>query len=191
MLHALETSPHSESTIIVLWGDHGWHLGEKNHWRKFTLWERSCRAPMLMVVPGLTRPDGRCLRPVEFLDIYPTLVDLCGLEPNKSLEGVSLRPLLKDPGAAWDRGASTSNGPDHIAIRTGRWRYIRHPDGEELYDHQVDPNEWKNLAGAAQLASVKKELAARLPATTNRRKLRVFDDLPEAEQRKLRGEPRA
>ena len=161
---ALEKSPLAENTIVILWGDHGWHLGEKLHWRKFTLWEEADRAPLMMVVPGVTQAGGRCERTVSFMDIYPTLADLCDLPIGEHLEGVSLRPLLDNPQARWPRPAITTHGRHNHAVRSERWRYIRYADGsEELYDHWVDPLEWTNLAGDARHAEVKRELAKWLP----------------------------
>jgi len=187
LMAALDNSRYRDNTIVVLWGDHGWHLGEKRHWRKFTLWERSCRAPLTVMAPGVTRAGGVCRRPVEFLDLYPTLADLCGLPANPKVEGRSIRPLLANPDAPWDHGAITSNGPDHISVRTGRWRYTRHPDGEELYDHNSDPNEWTNLASRAEHRPLMRDLAALLPRHASRKELRHFDKLPESEKARLRG----
>ena len=164
LLDALDASPHAQSTIIVLWTDHGWHLGEKLHWRKFTLWEEAGRVPMVFIVPGLTKAGTRCERTVSLLDIYPTLADLCGLPVEKHLEGRSLKPLLKDPAAEWDRPVITTHGRNNHSVRSERYRYIRYSDGtEELYDHENDPMEWTNLAGQAKCAEVKKELAGWLP----------------------------
>jgi len=164
LLDALDKSPYAEQTIIVLWTDHGWHLGEKLHWRKFTLWEEAGRVPMVFVVPGLTTPGTKCDRTVSLLDIYPTLADLCGLPVGKHLEGRSLKPLLADPAAEWDRPVITTHGRNNHSVRSQRWRYIRYSDGtEELYDHQSDPMEWTNLAGQAKYAEVKKEMAGWLP----------------------------
>lgn len=164
VIEALDRSPHKDNTIIVLWSDHGWHLGEKLHWRKFALWEEATHNQLMFVVPGVTRPGGRCDAPVSLLDIYPTLVDVCGLRKNDALEGVSLRPLLKDPRAQWDRPALTTHGRNNHSIRSQRYRYIRYSDGtEELYDRQADPMEWNNLAKDPKLASVKAKLAAWLP----------------------------
>jgi arylsulfatase A-like enzyme len=165
VLDALEKSPHGTNTIVCFWGDHGWHLGEKSHWRKFALWEEATRAPLLWVVPGVTRPGGRCERAVDFMSIYPTLCDLAGVPAPKHVEGASLRPLLADPKAAWDKPAVTTHGRNNHALRTERWRYIRYADGgEELYDHRADPYEWTNLATRAEHALLKKELAAQLPS---------------------------
>jgi len=164
LLDALDKSPYARNTIIVLWADHGWHLGEKLHWRKFTLWEEAGRVPLIFVVPGLTRPETRCERTVSLLDIYPTLADLCGLPIGEHLEGKSLKPLLEDPTAAWDRPVVTTYGRQNHSVRCERWRYIRYSDGtEELYDHQNDPMEWTNLAADPKAAAVKEKLAGWLP----------------------------
>jgi arylsulfatase A-like enzyme len=164
LIAALDKSPYAKNTIVILWGDHGWHLGEKLHWRKFSLWEEADRAPLLMVVPGVTQPGGRCPRTVSFMDIYPTLADLCGLPVGEHLSGKSLRPLLEDPQAAWDRPAITTHGRHNHAVRSERYRYIRYNDGsEELYDHEQDPQEWTNLAGKPEHAAVIKQLAKWLP----------------------------
>jgi len=164
VLDALDRSPSADHTIIVLWTDHGWHLGEKHHWRKFTLWEEADRVPMIFIVPGLTRPGTRCERTVSLLDIYPTLADLCGLPVGEHLEGDSLRPLLADPEAKWDRPVVTTHGRNNHAVRSERYRYIRYSDGaEELYDHEQDSMEWTNLADDPKLAEVKEDLARSLP----------------------------
>ena len=134
VLDALDKSPHRDNTIICLWSDHGWHLGEKEHWRKFALWEEATRSPLIWSVPGLTKPGSRCERPIDFTTIYPTLVELCGLEKPAHLQGVSIKPLLADPNAEWTRPAMTTFGPGNHAVRSDRWRYIRYADGgEELY----------------------------------------------------------
>ncbi len=146
ILDALDASAYRDNTIIVLWSDHGWHLGEKLHWKKFALWEEATRSPLMFVVPGLTVQDARCDQPVSLIDIYPTLVDICGLSGMPGLEGRSLRPFLKKPGAAWERPALTTFTQQNHSLRTRRWRYIRYRDGtEELYDRASDPHEWTNL----------------------------------------------
>ena len=177
VLKALESGPNRDNTIIVLWTDHGWHLGEKKHWRKFTLWERSCRVPMMFVAPGVTKADQRCPRTIELLDIYPTLIDLCDLPPRDSLDGRSLRPLLANPNATWDKPAITSLGPDKTSIRTERWRYTCYPDGEELYDHHSDPNEWYNLASKQEYAGTVERLSAMLPTGVSRKRVKRWKDL--------------
>ncbi len=166
VLDALDASPHAKNTVIVLWSDHGWHLGQKHHWRKFALWEESTRNVFAMVAPGVTKPGTRCERVVSLLDVYPTLIDVCGLPKRAGLEGQSLVPLMKNPSMKWDRPALTTYLRGNHALRDERWRYIRYNDGgEELYDHQNDPHEWTNLAEKAEFASVKKRLAAWLPKT--------------------------
>ncbi len=168
LLDAFGKSSAKENTVIVLWGDHGWHLGEKHHWRKFALWEEATRAPLIWVAPGVT-PEGQlCPRTVDFMSIYPTLCDLAGLAKPPHLEGVSLLPLLKDPNAEWDRPAVTTHGFGQHAARSERWRYIRYSDGsEELYDHDADPYEWRNLAKFPEHSDVKKQLAAAFPKVNN------------------------
>jgi arylsulfatase A-like enzyme len=164
LLGALDKGPHRDNTIIVFWGDHGWHLGEKEHWRKFALWEEATRAPLIWVAPGVTKP-GVCERTVDFLSIYPTLCDLCGIATPKHVEGVSIRSLLADPKATWDRHAMTTHGYQNHAVRTEKWRYIRYADGsEELYDEAADPYEWTNMADKPSVAEVKTALAKHLPA---------------------------
>ena len=164
LIDALDRSSYADNTIIVLWTDHGWHLGEKSHWRKFALWEEATRVPMIFVAPGLTEAGVRCDRTVSLLDIYPTLADLCGLPTDGQLEGRSLKPLLKNPATQWDRPVITTHGRGNHAVRSERWRYIRYSDGnEELYDHENDPMEWNNLAGDPKYGQTKKELAEWLP----------------------------
>jgi arylsulfatase A-like enzyme len=164
LIDGLDQSPSKDNTVIVLWGDHGWHLGEKLHWRKSTLWEEATRAPLIWVVPGLTKADGVCQRTVDFMSIYPTLTDVCGLPTPKHVEGESIRPLLANPDAPWDRPARTTFQFNNHAVRTEKWRYIRYHDGgEELYDETKDPLEWTNLAAKPEYAEVKKDLAKWLP----------------------------
>jgi arylsulfatase A-like enzyme len=166
LIDAFDDSPHAANTNIVLWSDHGWHLGEKLHWRKFSLWEESTRNVLAFVAPGVTKPGGRSPRTVSLIDIYPTLIELCGLPARQGLEGVSLGPLLRDPNAAWSRPAVTTYGRNNHSIRSERWRYTRYSDGgEELYDHNADPMEWENLAGRPQYATIQRELARWLPQT--------------------------
>ena len=164
VLDAYDKSSHKENTIIVFWGDHGWHLGEKEHWRKFTLWEEATRAPFIWVVPGVTKAGGICKSPVDFMSIYPTLCDLSSLPKPAWVEGDNIKPLLADPAAAWSGVGITTYGQNNHAIRTDRWRYIRYADGgEELYDHSNDPYEWTNLASKPEHAELKAELAKYFP----------------------------
>lgn len=171
VLDALDESGHAESTVVVLWGDHGWHLGEKHHWRKFALWEEATRVPLLISAPpgtpGLpegTRDGAVSPRPVNLLDIYPTLLELAGLEPQPRLDGRSLVPLLRNPELPWQPTVTTYGRLNH-AVRSDNFRYIRYADGaEELYDHRVDPMEWTNLAEDELYAEAKRELAKWLPS---------------------------
>lgn len=164
VLDAFDQSPHRGNTIICFWGDHGWHLGEKEHWRKFALWEEATRAPFIWVVPGVTKPGGVCRRTVDFMSIYPTLCDLAGIAKPAHVTGANIRPLLADPQAAWTTPALTTFHQNNHALRTERWRYIRYADGgEELYDHDADPYEWTNLAAKPEHAELKKELASHFP----------------------------
>jgi arylsulfatase A-like enzyme len=165
LLDALDASRHGKETIVVFWGDHGWNLGEKEHWRKFALWEETTRVPLIIAAPGVASPGARSSRTVSLMDLYPTLIELGGLPRKPGIEGLSLVPLLKDPGAAWDHPAVTTEGRNNHAVRSERWRYIRYADGtEELYDHDNDPREWTNLAGDPQWAQVKADLGRHLPS---------------------------
>jgi len=146
LMDALEKSPRADNTIIILWSDHGMHIGEKEQWEKFTLWEESTRVPLIVVAPGSTKAGSRCGEPVSLIDIYPTLNELCRLPIREDIEGASLCKLLRDPSRHRAAPAITTWGRGNHAIRTKRWRYIRHGNGEEeLYDHRVDPDEFTNL----------------------------------------------
>jgi arylsulfatase A-like enzyme len=166
LIDALDASDKKDNTIIVFWTDHGWHLGEKEHWRKFALWEEATRTPMVIVAPGVTEPNQRCDRPVNLIDIYPTLMELCGLDKREELVGTSFGPLLANPSMKWDRPSLTTHGRLNHALRSDRWRYIRYADGsEELYDHQSDPMEHTNVADRPENKAVIKKLAKWLPTT--------------------------
>ncbi|MBB5037043.1 sulfatase [Prosthecobacter dejongeii] len=165
LLDGLDASPRKDKTMIVWWTDHGWALGEKQHWRKFALWEETTRTSCAIVAPGITQPNLVCKAPVDYMNIYPTLCELTGLPLPAHVKGASLMPLLKDPTVAWDQVAICTHGRGNHGVRDARWRYIRYADGsEELYDHTQDPNEWTNLAQDKGLAEVKAKLAAALPA---------------------------
>jgi iduronate 2-sulfatase len=156
VLDALDASAYRDNTIIVFFGDHGWSLGEKHHWRKFALWEEPTRAPLIWVAPGVTRAGTTSNRTVDFMSIYPTLSELCGLPIPAHVEGATIRKLLADPAAKWDRPALTTHGYENHAVRTAQWRYIRYRDGgEELYDETKDPHEWTNLATDPKYDQVK------------------------------------
>jgi len=164
LLDALADSPHKDNTIVVLWGDHGWSFGEKQHWRKFALWEEPTRMPYIWYAPGVTKSDVICDRPVDLMTVYPTLCELTGLPTPEFVEGQSLLPLLKDPNAPWTLPAITTHGRNNHAVRSDQWRYIRYADGgEELYDHTDDPYEWKNLARDPKFSETITELRAALP----------------------------
>jgi arylsulfatase A-like enzyme len=164
VLDALERSDHRDNTIVVLMSDHGFHLGEKNHWQKSTLWEEATHCLLMIRAPGTTRAGGKSERCVSLQDVYPTLVELCGLEPASKPEGRSLVPLLKEPGAEWPSTAITAFSDRNVSIRTERFRYIRYRDGqEELYDCAADPHEWTNQAANADFAATLKELRAAVP----------------------------
>ena len=163
LLDTLEESGLADNTIVVLWGDHGYHLGEKDITGKNTLWERSTRVPLIFAGPGV-KAGQRCTRPAELLDMYPTLIELCGLTERDDLEGISLVPQLRDVTAVRERPAITSHNQGNHGVRSERWRYIRYGDGsEELYDHQNDPQEWTNLADNRKFASVLEEHRRWLP----------------------------
>jgi arylsulfatase A-like enzyme len=169
LLDAFEKSPHKDNTIICLWGDHGWSLGEKSHWRKFALWEEPTRMPLMWVVPGVTKPGTICDRPVDLMSLYPTLMELTGTTKPAHVEGVSIKPLLANPKAAWTQPAVTTYRFKNHAVRSAEWRYIRYENGEEeLYDEVKDPNEYTNLAGKPEFAAKKVELAKFMPKTDQR-----------------------
>jgi len=162
-----------DNTIIVLWGDHGYDVGEKKI-AKSALWEQTTRTPLIIHVPEKLR-DSRwnttatiCKHPVSLLDLYPTLIDLCGLPANEKNEGRSLAPLIRNPETDWPWPAVITHSPHWLgnnhAIRSRRWHYIHYSDGgEELYNVFSDPYQWNNLASDPDHAAVKEELKQWLP----------------------------
>jgi len=172
VLDALDQLGLADKTVVVLWGDHGWSLGEHGQWQKTLLFEESARVPFIVALPN-AKARGVCSRTVELLDVYPTLADLCGLEPPKTAEGRSLQPLLENPRAKWSKPAITqqmrSTGERRImgySVRTERWRYTEWDGGNagaELYDHDADPHEWNNLAQNPNFAKTVAELKSLLP----------------------------
>ena len=163
VLDTLEVIGQTQNTVIVLWSDNGWHLGEKEMTGKTTLWERSTHVPLIFAGPGVSK-GAKCARPAELLDIYPTLVDLCGLPARKGLEGHSLLAQVGKADAPRKWPAITTHNLGNHAVRSERWRYIHYADGsEELYDLQADPHEWANLAPDPKYARVVREHSRWLP----------------------------
>jgi arylsulfatase A-like enzyme len=180
ILDALQESPYHENTLIVLWSDHGFHLGEKEHWEKFALWEKTTRTPFIVAVPGMEQEGRVCHYPVSLLDIYPTLIELCDLETRPEVEGNSLLPLLENPDTEWNQPAIMTYGQGNHAVRSQQWRYIQYADGsEELYDHRSDPHEWFNLAADVDYRATIQELKKWLPAS---------DAYPEQDMEAWRGD---
>ena len=165
LLDTLDQSGAAANTWIVLWSDHGWHLGEKQHWGKWTGWERSTKVPLIIVPPKRLAkrfaPGGsRCAQPVGLIDLFPTLAEACSLHAPKQLDGQSLLPLLREPANETGRVLPTTFDRGNLSLRTTRWRYLRYANGEEeLYDLQADPNEWTNLANDPKYAELKDRLA--------------------------------
>lgn len=166
VLQALKTSPLADNTIIVLWSDHGWHLGEKLQWRKLTLWEEATHIPLIISGPGIAAGQ-RCHAPVSLLDIYPTLAGLANITPHQAQDGHNLMPLLKKPDSDWEYAAVTlwqmHGNQNHFAIVDQRYRLIRYADGtEELYDHQEDAHEWRNIVNQDAYQGIRKRLSGKL-----------------------------
>ena len=174
VLDALDRLKLADNTIVVLWGDHGWSLGEHGQWQKRLLFEEVARVPFMIALPR-AKVAGVSPRPVELVDVYPTLADLCGLTPPSNLEGKSLRPLLENPKASWAKPAITQvlrneGGKPMMgySVRTQRWRYNEWDGGvagAELYDQDADPHEYQNLAKDPKYASQVAELKGLLPKT--------------------------
>jgi arylsulfatase A-like enzyme len=163
LLDGLAESPYADNTIVVIWGDHGWHLGEKLKYGKTLLWQESCRVPLMVKVPGVTPKNKRCDGVVNLIDMYPTLIDLCDLPANPKNDGRSFAPLLHDPDMEWNHPTLTTYGRGNHRIYDGRYSYITYRGGEELYDHQDDPMEWTNLARHSEYVDIKARLKACLP----------------------------
>ncbi|MEQ9286269.1 MAG: sulfatase [Cyclobacteriaceae bacterium] len=154
VLTALDNGEYGDNTYIVLFSDHGFHQGEKERYAKRSLWEDGARVPLIIAGPGIS--DGKvCTKPVQLLDIYPTLLELSGLKADPLHEGHSLVPLLEDVNADWDYMARTSFGPGNYAIVSEQYRFVQYNDGsEEFYDHKNDPNEWYNVAGQPEYTQI-------------------------------------
>ncbi|MDP6047057.1 MAG: sulfatase-like hydrolase/transferase, partial [Phycisphaerae bacterium] len=163
VLKALDKSPYKDNTYIVLFSDHGFHLGEKERWAKRSLWEDGTRTPMIIVGPGLAK-GVKCDQPAQLLDIYPTLLELTGRKADPLHEGNSLAPLLKDPNADWPHMARTSFGPGNYAIVSRRYRFIQYNDGsEEFYDRAKDPGEFNNVIKNPKYAEAITQHRRRVP----------------------------
>ena len=166
LLDALDQSAFRTNTIVALWTDHGFHVGDKDTWEKFTLWSESTRVPLVLVAPGVTQPGTVCARPVSLLDLYPTLLELGGLPPNPRNDGVSLVPWLKNPDLPKMRPAIITNERGNHAVRNDRYHYICYANGdEELYDMLQDEGQWDNLANDPRYGAAKAEIAGWLPQT--------------------------
>lgn len=168
VLNALEKSAYRDNTIVVLWGDHGYNLGEKDHFAKSALWEETSRTPLIIYAPGVSRKQSRCKQPVGLVDLYPTLIELCGLPPRDDLDGRSLAPLVRDPEQDWPYPALITHSPywfgTNHAIHSRQYHYIHYRDGgEELYDNMADPYGWKNLANDPKYTQAKEKLKRWLP----------------------------
>lgn len=165
VLDALEKSGRADNTIVAIWSDHGFMLGEHYMWRKGQLRDESTMVALMMRAPGVTKPGSVCKRPVETIDIFPTLLDLCGVPPPKGIEALSMRPLLENPDSPWKKGALMHGGSRARSICTERWRYSEYekaPDRAELFDQQSDPGEFTNLAKDPKHGDVVAELSALL-----------------------------
>ncbi len=176
LLDTLERLHLAHKTIVVFHSDHGYHLGEKNLWQKMSIFEESARVPLIVAVPGNHANGQTCARPVELVSLHKTLTDLCGVAPGSTVEGYSLRPLVEDPAAEWEHAAYSQVTRDvksdpnargrreeimGRSVRTARWRYTEWGEGRygsELYDHDRDPMEMKNLAQDPSSAEVLAEL---------------------------------
>lgn len=165
LLDALEKNNLMEKTIVIFWSDHGYFLGEKGLWYKRKTFERSVRVPMMISGPGIKK-GGNCFRTVELLDLYPTAVELSGHIVPENLDGISLKPLLENPNAAWNRPAISQvhhhQKRQGYSIRTEKWRYTEWTEGKELYNHDHDPDEKTNLAKQEQYNDVMSTLSLQL-----------------------------
>ena len=163
VLDAFDKGSYGGNTFIVLFSDHGFHIGEKERHAKRSLWQDGARVPMMIIGPGI--PKGQvCNKPVQLLDIYPTILELSGLKADPKHEGNSLVPLLKNPESDWEHYARTSFGPGNYAIVSERYRFIQYNDGsEEFYDHENDPNEWYNVITKEKYVKIIEEHRLQIP----------------------------
>jgi arylsulfatase A-like enzyme len=162
ILDAIEHSPDRDNTIVILWGDHGWQLGHKERWEKFSLWKQGTQSPLIIRGPGVTL--GECARAVSFLDIAPTVLQMVGASVPAELQGVSLTPLLRNPSAPRTVPAVVTYLPGNNSVVLDHWNYIRYADGsEELYDHRSDPAEYRNLIKEPAASAIVAQLRPHLP----------------------------
>lgn len=163
VMSKLKETGRDRNTIVVFFGDHGFHLGEHLLWQKMTLFEESCRVPLAIAAPGVTAAGGVCRRPVECVDLFPTLAELCGVKTPGGLESVSMAPLLRDPARQWKKGAFTYIRGGKT-VRTEEWRYTEWggPENAELYDRRKDPREIANVARNGAHTARVRELSALL-----------------------------
>lgn len=165
VVDALNNSEYKNNTIIVFWSDHGYHLGEKRSFRKFTLWEEATRVPFIIYDPTNVEGNGKKSgAPVSLIDIYPTLLNYAGIEKPTYSDGTDLSPLLKNPDAKRETPALTTWGRGNYSLRSEKWRYTVYFDGsEELYNQETDPFEWNNLAENSEFVQIKNEMKKYLP----------------------------
>ena len=197
VLDALEIGPNKDNTIVVLWSDHGWHLGEKQHWQKYTGWRVCTRVPLMVRVPQGTAglPNGtvagtKCNAPVNLMSLYPTLTELAGIPKKETNTGPSLVPLLKDSEADWPHVSITYLGrPGNYGLSGRRFRYIAYDNGdEELYDIDNDRYEWTNLATKADSAAQLAKLKSHVPKTFAKYENASVGSLPKLKWNLLNGE---
>ena len=189
LLDALDKSPLSKNTIIVLWSDHGFHIGEKENWEKFALWDQTTRVPFFIHAPGISANAKECRQAVTLTDIYPTLCELAKIPIPNQCDGTSLVKHLKDPSLVTKRTSLTSfqfwgeKTPSH-AVSDERYRYISYGNGfEELYDLKEDPHEFKNLAKITKYSQIKERLLKSIPKDAAKIS-RIPKDSPHHKKRK-------
>jgi arylsulfatase A-like enzyme len=161
---ALQASEYKDDTIVILWGDHGWQFGEKERWRKFTLWSAGSQTTLIFSSPSQVIRGQVCKTPVDLMAVYPTIVELVGESPREDIDGASIVSLLNDCSVDWSVAALTTNGRNNHAVRYRNWSYIRHANrDEELYDRDRDPWEWHNLATDPDTVRIRGDFADMLP----------------------------
>jgi arylsulfatase A-like enzyme len=164
VLAALDSSRYRDNTIVVFWSDHGWQLGHKNRWEKFTLWHQATNAPFIIRYPGMNTAGRVCEQAVSFLDIYPTLLELTGIPPRGVLEGETLVPWLEKPSKEKETPAIVTYPQGSYSVVWKYWNYIHYVDGsEELYNHRTDPREFTNLANREKYRELMNRLKRMIP----------------------------